>query len=160
MFNAGILEKVVKEITGHCSNAVQEYEHTSLSLKHKATDTIKAKPSSTVISAKEMPEKKKQAKAENEPIKLGDSDLEEIPCSQVVKLPHNTHEMTLQTWLSIEQILGNFSDKKVKKIRVNVEVDLDSNWMQLVIFDLKLFATKIYMFNFILFTSIFWFACF
>ncbi len=73
-----------------------------------------------------MPEKK-EAKTDSEPIKLGDSDAEEIPYSQVVKPPHNTREMTLQTWPSVKQILSNFSNKKVKKIRVNVKVDLDSN---------------------------------
>ncbi len=40
MFNAGIPEKVVKEITGHCSDAVREYECTNLSMKHKAVATI------------------------------------------------------------------------------------------------------------------------
>ncbi len=44
MFNAGIPEKVIKEVTGHCSDAICSYKHTALNMKCKAStnaDTVR-----------------------------------------------------------------------------------------------------------------------
>ena len=60
MFQGGIDRKIIKEVTGHRSDAIDAYQITSAEQKQRVSDVIAHKPSSTCVSdTKEMSEKSK-----------------------------------------------------------------------------------------------------
>ena len=123
MFNGGIPEKVVKEITGHRSDAVHAYERTALNLKRKACETLQGKEQSksmteTTITNPENIKKmcspnapKAQTEKPTEPIvtTLLDSEDEEIPCSQITP----SRQIMSTAWGSVKDFLGKVSEQKI-----------------------------------------------
>ena len=57
MFQGGIDRKIVKEITGHRSDAVDAYQVTSAAQKRKVSDIIARKSSTCTISERNITEK-------------------------------------------------------------------------------------------------------
>ena len=130
MFNAGVPEKVVKEITGHCSDAVHKYEHTGLSLKHKAVVTISNLQALVVSQKKNESVEICVAQGKNyekSPIVLSESDEDEIPCTQILKVQKKVlHNSELAKLVQVDKVLGKLLNQKVKKVKMQIEVDLDS----------------------------------
>ena len=50
MFQGGIDRKIIKEVTGHRSDAVDAYQITSAEQKQRVSDVMACKPSSTCVS--------------------------------------------------------------------------------------------------------------
>lgn len=111
LFEAGIPEKVIKEITGHRSDAVREYERTPNSLKRAISATISKCPD------KVSPEKQLK-------ISSTVSEKKVENCQSENQVDENVHAKLAQSIQSatVDSIVKNVDTKNLKKVTVHVDL--------------------------------------
>ncbi len=105
LYEAGCPEKLIKEVTGHKSDTVREYERTPNSLKHAVSATLSKAP----------------------------KNFEEAKIPRVeMKTENLVHEgqtgLTLQECIQaagVQNIVGNVDGKKVKKMSVQIDLEYE-----------------------------------
>ena len=115
MYQDGVPEKFIKEITGHKSDVVCCYEHTSDSMKRKVSATM-SNPNFSV----------------NQEEKPDEVDLTEdkVECSKTFKkLCPDIHPL-LQCMQSsgINEIVNSIPGKCMKSVKVQVEIECKEKW--------------------------------
>ncbi len=105
LFDNEILEKVIKEVSGHRSNAVQLYERTGEAMKCKVSATMSASEPEKIVHTLRK-------------TSIPEITIEEPPSKRTVKI--NVQRCMASS--SISQILDDILQDKVKSVTINVEI--------------------------------------
>ncbi len=109
LFDSNIPEKVIKEVSGHRSNAVQLYECTGEAMKHKV--------SAMMSSSEPAPESEKVVHTPRK-TSIPEITLEEPTSKHTVKID----VQRCMAGSSMSQILDDILQDKVKSVCINVEI--------------------------------------
>ncbi len=107
MFSGGIPEKVIKEITGHRSDAVRLYERTGEAVKHKA---------SSILSCSEC-----KPVPKFDLVSLGTSlewKFEQVAESRQKNVKIDVHKCIESA--GVGEVLDSISSEKVKSVKITI----------------------------------------
>ena len=105
LFDNEIPEKVIKEVSGHRSNAVQLYDRTGEAMKCKVSATMSASEPEKIVHTLRK-------------TSIPEITIEEPPSKRTVKI--NVQRCMASS--SISQILDDILQDKVKSVTINVEI--------------------------------------
>ncbi len=116
MYSAGVPEKIIKEITGHKSDAVRIYERSTENVKRKASSTL------TNIGSKEnlVEHSCKKPKTSNPPIATDSKEACTVEMRRKKSIKIDVQKCIDSAGLG--ELLDNIPEDRIRSVNINIEI--------------------------------------